>query len=150
MECLQRILDRIRRVVQWRVVADEDHLDALQTHDAVRLWPAPVVAQRDAHDTAECPPHAEALGGLLEIAPLEMLERALGLVLFVPRNVHLAVFGEEGALPIDEDGGVEAVPVRGEFGVPQVEADAEALGFVEERLRLCGGHLGLEVREQLG
>jgi hypothetical protein len=48
------------RVGEGSIVAEHDHLDTLQAHDAVSLRPAAVVADRHAEDAAECAKHGEA------------------------------------------------------------------------------------------
>ena len=60
-----------------RVVADQHHLNTLQAHHAISLRPPPVVADRHAEDTAERAPDVEAEIARLEVALLQMLERAL-------------------------------------------------------------------------
>ena len=97
-----------RRVVQRRVVAEHHHLDALQAHDAVGLRPAPVVADAHAHDAAEGAADREAEIADLEIALLQMLERALRLVLGVAGQMDLAVLADDAAVALDQDRGVEA------------------------------------------
>ena len=64
------------RINRGRVVAEHDHLDALQAHDAVGLRPAPVIADAHAENAAEHAPHRKAEIAGLEIALLEMLECA--------------------------------------------------------------------------
>ena len=57
------------------------------------------------------------------------------------------------ALLVDQDRRVEApraVVLVGEFGVAEVEADAELARGVEQRLRLGAGHRALEERVDLG
>ena len=118
-----------RRVVQGRVVAEQHHLDVLQAHDAVGLGPAPVVADAHAHVAAERLEHREAEIADLEVALLEMLERPLGLVLGMARQMDLAVLADDLAVALDQDRGVEAPdpPVLvGELGVAQAEAHRRA------------------------
>ena len=145
----------IRRVVDRRVVAAQDQLDALQPHHPVRLRPPPVVADHHADEAAERPPHAEALRPGLEVVALGVLERPVRLVLLVPRQVDLAVAGDDRAVALDEDLGVVAVAHAvgiglGQLGVAEAEADAEAARLVEQRLRLGPRHRGLVEVVELG
>src|ERR1041385_438004 len=78
-------------VLDWRVVAERDDLDALQSHDAVGFGPAPVVADAHAHDRVLHAPDAEALIPDVEIALLQMLERRLRQMLGRAGQVNLAV-----------------------------------------------------------
>jgi hypothetical protein len=73
-----------------------------------------------------------------------VLERGLGLVLGVARQVDLAVLADHRAVGADEDRGIEAPPLRGELGIAEVEADAELLRLLEQRLRFFRGHVALE------
>lgn len=77
-------------VIVRGVVAEHDHLDALQAHDAISLGPAAVVADAHAHDAAETAPHLEAVIAWLEITLLQVLVRAAGLRLGMAGQMHLA------------------------------------------------------------
>src|SRR5215472_15369096 len=135
------------RVVHGRVVAEENHLDVLQAHHAVRLRPPPVVADAHAEEAAEGAPHAEAEVAHLEVALLEMLEGPPRLVLRVSGQVHLPVLAHDRPRLVDEDRRVVAVyrPVLdGELGVAETEAEAEPPSLVEERARLRTRHFPLE------
>src|SRR3981081_3312584 len=126
-------------VVDRRVVAEHDHLDALQAHDAIGLGPAPGVADAHAHDPAKAAPDLEAVITRLEIAFFKMLVDAVGLRLGMARQMHLAVFADDVSGAVDQDRGVEpalATVFLHEFGIAEIEADAELLRLVEERLRV--------------
>ena len=140
------------RIVHRRVVAQHDHLDALQPHHAIGLGPAAVVADRHADDAAERAEHREAQVADFEIALLEILERTPRLVLGVAGQVNLAVLAEDAAVLVDENRRVVAMRrsvFDRELRVAQVEADAELARAVEQRLRRRIGHLAFEVRVEL-
>ncbi len=143
METLQDVLTGVGHVVDGRVVADEHHLDALQAHLAIRLGPAPVVADGHAHETTEGPPHTEALGARLEVVPLGVLERTVGLVMLMARDVGLLVGGHDGAVALDERLHVPAVAGVVDDRIPQTEADTQPLRLVKQRLRGLVGHAPL-------
>ena len=149
MEALQRVLAGIGRVVDRRVVSDHHQLDALQPHHAVRLGPPAVVAQRHPHHTVERPPHTETVGRLLEVAPLEVLERTPRLVVLVAGDVHLAVVGHDRPVALDEHVCVVAVTVGRQLGVAEAEPDTEPGRLVEQRLGVRPRHLGLVERVEL-
>ena len=145
VEALQDVLAGVGHVVDGRVVTDQHQLHALQTHHAVRLGPAPVVADGHADDAAERPPHAEAVRAGLEVVALGVLERPIGLVVLVAGDVRLLVGGDDAAVALDQR---LHVPADGpsalvEVGVAEAEADAQPLRFVEQRLRGRVGHLAL-------
>ncbi len=144
VETGERVLRRVRGVMERRVVTDEDDLDSLETEDAIGLRPPPVVADRHSHDAAESAPGSKPLGARLEVTPLEVLEPPPGLVLRVSGNVDLAVFPHDRAVALDEDLGVVVMPVRRELGVAERKADAQPLRLVEERPRRGIRHLRLE------
>ena len=138
VEALQRILARVGCVVQRRVVAAQDQLDALQPHLAVRLGPAPVVADHHPDPAAERVPHAEAVGRGLEVVALGVLERAVGLVLLVAGDVDLLERGDDRTVALDERLHVPTVDAVGavlEQRVAEAEPDAEPARLVEQRLR---------------
>ncbi len=102
VERRQRVLARVGRVVDRRVVADEDQLDACERQAPVGLGPAAVVAGRHADDAAEGPEGREAVAGL-EVAPLEVLEPRHGSYSSWPGQVHLAVVADDRPVALDED-----------------------------------------------
>ena len=88
----------------------------------------------------------------LEIALLEVLEGAPGLVLGMARQVDLAVFQRDRARLVDQDRGVEAARAAvlpRQLGEAEIEADAERLRLVEQRRGLVRRHLALEERVDL-
>src|SRR5690606_40306595 len=89
------------RVVHRRVVAEQDHLHALQAHHAIGLRPAAVVADAHAEASAEKIPDAETEIARFEIAFLEMLEASVALVLGMTGQVDLAVLGDDSASLVD-------------------------------------------------
>ena len=140
-------------VIVGRVVAEHDHLDALQPHDAIGLGPAPVVADAHAHDAAEAAPDAEAQIAWLEIALLQMLMSAVRLRLGMAGQMDLAVFADDVAVAVDEDRCVEAALAAvfiDKLGVAEIETDAELLRFVEQRLRFRARHFLLVIAVELG
>src|SRR5882672_11887014 len=102
-----------------RVVADQHHLDTLQTHDAIGLRPAAVIADRHAKDAAKRAPDLEAEIAGLEIALLQMLKGAFRIELRMARQVNLAVFTDNPSGFIGEDGGVEMMPIRRQFSIAE-------------------------------
>ena len=140
-------------VERRRVVADQHQLHALQAKHAEGLGPAPVVADQHADAAAQRLPHREAEVAHLEIALLQVLELALGLVLGVAGQVDLAILADDRARIVDQDGRVEAagfpaLPCK--LRVAEVKGDAEGGGLLEERPGLRAGHLRLEERIHLG
>lgn len=109
VEALQRVLARIGCVVNRRVIANHDQLYTLQTHLAIRLWPASIVTCRHSNNAVEGSMDAEPFVGLFEVAALKMLKRAPWLVVFVARYVDLAVFANNGAVTLDEHRRVKPV-----------------------------------------
>src|SRR4029450_92986 len=100
---------RGRGVVARRVLADAHQLDALQTEHAVRLRPAPVVADEHADGAAERRVHGKAEVAGLEVALLEVLEPPPRLVLTMAGEVDLAVPAYLGAVGTHEHRRVEPV-----------------------------------------
>ena len=128
METLQDVLAGVGHVVDGRVVTDQHQLDTLQAHHAVGLGPATVVANGHADDAAKCTRDAEAIGAGLEVVTLGVLERPIGFVMLVPRNVSLAIGGHDGAIAFDKRLHVpavnRAVSALVEMRVPEAETDA--------------------------
>src|SRR3546814_4853650 len=80
----------------------------------------------------------------LEILLLKVLERRLRLVVGMARQMDLAVTADDAARLVDQHRGIEAAAVSGQFGIAEVEADAEFAGEIEQRLCLRARHAGLE------
>ena len=133
VEARETILRRVGHVLQRRVVATEDQFDALQTHLAVSLGPAPVVADHHAHATAERVPHTETLVARLEVVALRVLERPPRFVRGVTGDVHLAILRDDPAISVDEHLRVVPVTICGEFCVSERESDATLLGELKQR-----------------
>ena len=108
MEARQPVDVGVTRVVQRRVVAEHDHFDTLQAHDAIGLRPAAVIADAHAHHPAEAAPDTETQIAGFEIAFLKMLVGAVRLRFGMAGKVDLAVLADDLGVPVDEDGGVEA------------------------------------------
>src|ERR1043165_1584728 len=121
-EAFLRSLIGLLRIDRRRVVAEHDHLDALQAHHTIGLGPAPVVADTHAHDPAHGAPYREAEIARLEIALLQMLEGALRIELGMARQVYLAVLADDLAVAVNEDGSVIVMAVGGKFREAQIEA----------------------------
>ena len=150
----QRQIIVLRRgcVVYGRVVANKDHLRALQRHDAVTLGPAAVVAQRHAHGAAKGLVHTKVFAGC-EVTFFQMLEFAPGLVLEVTGHVDLAVLAHNLAALVHEDGGVvlhELALFLRQLGIAQVKANAQIACQLEQRHGVAAGHFALVVAVQLG
>jgi len=128
-----------------RVVANHDQFNTLEAHLSVGLGPAAIVARGHPDDPVKGPVDRETLVGFLEVAALEMLEWAPGLIVVVPRDVDLSIFGDDASVSLDEDRGVEPFTLGGEFGVSERETNAEPLGVIKERLCLCARHFGFVV-----
>jgi hypothetical protein len=77
--------------MQWGVVTNKDHFNALEGHHAVRLGPTTVITKGHPHDPVERLPDAKSLWTLFEVSPLQMLKWSIWFVFFVPRQVNLAV-----------------------------------------------------------
>ena len=125
-----------------RVVADEGQLTALEAEDPVGLGPTPVITDGHADYSAKGTVDSEAVSRL-EVVALQVLEGPPWLVVLVAWKVHLAIPTDDGAIPLDQDRRVVPVTVRGQLGVPQVEAHAQSLGLVEQGAGLGTRHLGL-------
>ena len=80
----------------------------------------------------------------LEIALLEMLERARRIVVGVAGQMHLAVLADDPAVAVGQDRGVEALAVRGELGIAERDGDLVFRRPFEQRPRRRVGHLALE------
>src|SRR3546814_10403858 len=52
------------------------------------------------------------------------------------RQMDLAVTADDAARLVDQHRGIEAAAVSGQFGIAEVEADAEFAGEIEQRLCL--------------
>ena len=129
------------------VVAEQDHLHALQAEHPVGLRPAAVVADAHPEDPVKGAPHRKPEIADLEVALFEMLERRFGKVVRVSGEMDLPVFRKD-LTAVHQDRGVEAtdaVRLPDEFGVAEVEADAEPPGGVKEGLGFRPGHHGFEV-----
>jgi hypothetical protein len=106
----------------------------LQSHDPIGFGPAPVVADAHADDRILHPPHPKALVADVEIALFEVLERRLGEMLGVPRQVDLAVAPDDMPRRINEDRCVVMARLAtfpGQLGIAEIEADAELSREVE-------------------
>src|SRR5262249_56454895 len=124
------------RVVPRRVVAEQDHFDALEPHHTVGFRPAPIIANAHAEVGVHRSPHTPAQVSDLEVALFQMLKRAPGLVFGVPGQMDLAILADDAAALVDQDRAVEAVAALTaafEFGKAQIEAEAQALRLAEQR-----------------
>src|SRR4029453_9432362 len=152
VEQLERIEVETVSEADRRVVAEHDHLDALQAHDAIGLGPPSVVADAHAHDPAEGAEHAESEITDLEIVLLQMLALPPFDSVGRARQMDLAVLADDAAALVDEDGGIEA-PLPAAFfvelGIAEMEADLQPLRFCEQRSRLGAGHLAFVERVDL-
>jgi hypothetical protein len=86
-----------------RVVAEHDHFDALKSHDAISLGPAPVVADAHAHHAAQGAPNRESEVARLEVALFQMLEASLRPVIGVPGQVHFSILADNAARLVDQN-----------------------------------------------
>ena len=82
---------------------------------------------------------------IFEIALFELLVGCPGTRLDRARQMHLAIAPDNFAVAIDQDRTVEALTVRCQLGVPDVEADAERTGAIEQGLHGRIWHAALEV-----
>src|SRR5262249_11167590 len=149
----EEIVLRSRRIVHRRVVAQEHHLHALQPHHPIRLGPAPIVADAEAHQSAEGRPDSPTEVAHFEVTLFQMLKGAPRLVLGMTGEMDLAVFADGAARLVHQDRGVEASHrasrLTYELGIAETEADAETARLDEERTRLRPWHLTLEERVDL-
>src|SRR4029078_12967581 len=108
------------------------------------LGPAAVVADRHAQNAAQRAPDLEAEIAGLEIALLQMLKGALGIVLGMAREMDLAVFPDNLAALVGQYAGVEMVSVGRQLGVAKVHRDPVLRGAIEQRARRRVWHFALE------
>src|SRR3546814_18901660 len=80
----------------------------------------------------------------LEILLLKVLERRLRLVVGMARQMDLAVTADDAARLVDQHRGIEAAAVSGQFGIAEVEADAQFTGAIAQRMCLRARHAGLD------
>src|SRR5947209_7502434 len=132
------------RVHRGRVVAEHNHLDALQPHDAVGFGPAPIVADAHAENPAERAPDGKTEIARLEIALFEMLEDALSIELGMAGQMHFTVLADDCSHTIDENRRVEMASLGRQFGIAEREGDAVFRSLVEERSRRGIRHFALE------
>src|SRR5262249_26247455 len=86
---LFRPLPCLLRVDRGRVVAEHDQLHALQSHDAIGLGPAPIVADTHADDAAHGSPDRKTEVAGLKITLLQVLEGTLRIKLGMTGQMHL-------------------------------------------------------------
>jgi hypothetical protein len=60
-----------------------------------------------------------------------VLKWTVGFVLLVPWNVDFSISAHDGSIPLDEDLGVEALPIGSEFRIAEAETDPKASGLVK-------------------
>ena len=131
MEGAQRGVRRRRRlIVSCGVVADANQLDALQAQHAPGFRPAAVVADHHAHDRV-APVRSRPDGGksqiaIFEIALFELLVGCTDTRLDRAGQMHLAIASENFAVAIDQDRTIEALTVRCQFGVTDIEPTPSA------------------------
>src|SRR5207248_976265 len=114
---------------------ERDDINPLQPHDAERLGPTPVVADAHADDSVKGAPHPEPLVADLEVALFEMLERRIGQVLRMPREVNLAVAPNDPPVGLDEDRGVVTTDLASllrQLGIAKIKADPELPRQIEQ------------------
>src|SRR5260370_22849895 len=85
------------------VVAERHDLDPLETHDAERLRPAPIVADAHADDRVECAPDFESLVADIEITLFEMLEWRLRQGRGLPPQLELAIAPDHPPVRLHQD-----------------------------------------------
>lgn len=100
VKVVEVVASRIVGIVLGRVVAEQHHFDALQTHDAVGFGPAAIVADAHANDAAKGSPHIEAQVAHFEVALFEVLKGAMGFIFGVTRQVDFAVLADDAAFLI--------------------------------------------------
>ena len=135
------------------VVSQHDQLHPLQTHDPEGFRPAPVVADTHAHPSAKGLEGRKSQIAGFEIAFFEMLKRSPRFVLSVAGKVDLAVFADDIAALVDQNGGVEmmgAPALAHHFRVAQIKANTEFHRSFEQRLGIGAGHLALEKGVDVG
>jgi hypothetical protein len=54
-----------------------------------------------------------------------VLERSIGLVMFVSRNMHFAILSNDCTVSINQNLGVETFTQLGELGVTETESNSE-------------------------
>src|SRR3546814_8915515 len=141
------------RISDWSSDVCSSDLCPLQAHDAGGLRPAAVVADAHAEDAAEGAPDRKAGIAEVEITLLEMLEGTPRFVLVMAGQMHLAVFSDDLAVAVDQDRRVEMrdhAVFFDQFGIAEIEAEAEPARFVEQGLGLRPGHAAFEKAVDLG
>src|SRR5439155_5098764 len=103
------------------------------------------LADQHSDDGVHEAPHSEPEVADLEVLLLKVLEGRLGLVLGVPRQVHLAVLADDRAVGADEDRSVVAMLVGGELGIADIKPNSQLLRFGKQGLRLRGGYRRFEI-----
>src|SRR4030081_3246974 len=151
MERAQRLIfgDAAVRIVGCGIVANTHQFDALQAQHAPGFRPAAIVADHHAHDRV-APIRPGPKGGKSEvaiskIALFELLVARAGAGLDRTRQMDLAITAEYFAVVIDQDGTIEALTVRRQFGVPDIETDPERPRAIEQRLHPRIRHVALKV-----
>ena len=134
-------------IAGWRVVAKHHQLNALQAHHPVCLRPAPVIAERHAHNAAHGPPDWPAKITHFEIALLKVLPWQGIVILNVARQMHLAILADNLARFINQNGGIE--PAHTSFilkllCVAQIKAHAVFDSGIEEWLCCWPRHFCVE------
>src|SRR5882724_13299202 len=124
-------------IVSRGIVADADQLNTLQAENAPGLGPAAIIADHHAHDRMApgrtCPKSGKSQVAIFEIAFLKLLVARAGTRLERTRQMHLAIATENFAIAVDKDRTVVASTVRCQFGVADMEADAQRPGAIEQR-----------------
>ncbi len=126
-EALAAVLGVDRR----RVETEHHHLDALQSEDAKRLRPAPVVADAHAEDAVQHAPRRKAEVAGLEIAFFEMLVAAVRVKFVVAGEVNLAVLADDDPSLVHQYRRVEMMPVGREFRVAETHGHGDAFRLLK-------------------
>jgi hypothetical protein len=87
---------------------------------------------------------------ILEIALLKLLVALARARLHAARQMHLAVFSDQRAIGAKEHGRIEALAVLRQFGIADVETDAEPARSVEQGLDLGVRHRAFKERLKRG
>src|SRR5437016_7900210 len=151
MEGAQRRIfrDAAVRIVGRGIVADANQFGTLQAENAPGLGPAAIIADHHAHDGMAqvwaCAKGGKSQVAILEITLFKLLVARAGTRLDRARQMHLAIATENFTVAIDQDRSVVAPAVRYQFGVADIETDAQRPGTIEQRPNGRIGHAALEI-----
>ena len=151
MEGAQRRVfgDTAVRIVSGGIIADANQFDALQAQHTPAFWPAAIIADHHAHDrmapVRPRPERGKSEIAIFEVALFELLVDCIRTRLDRAGQMHLPIAPQYLAVAIDQHRTVEALTVRCQFGITDIEAHTERPGAIEQGLHGRIWHATLEV-----